>query len=108
MNEINRLLSTNMKKARSLLGYSQLKLAELCGMSPSYIGDIEIGNKFPSAKTLQKIADNLKLKPHQLFQDESDNSHWNKKKTLSEIRIQLKKRIAEDVEAIIEMQMHAE
>lgn len=72
MNRINELLSTNMKKARKTLGMSQLKLAEACGVSTSFIGEIEIGRKFPSATTLDKIVDALKLKPHELFYEEGE------------------------------------
>ena len=56
MTEIQRILLTNIKKYRSRRKYTQMKLAELCDVSPSYIGEIEIGRKYPSAKTLEKIA----------------------------------------------------
>ena len=47
-------------------------LAEHCGTSTSYIGEIEIGKKFPSVEMIQKIADALKVQPYKLFMDESD------------------------------------
>ena len=52
-----------------------MKLAEKCKVSPSYIGEIEIGRKFPSASTLQKISDALGIKPYQLFLDIEDREN---------------------------------
>ena len=51
-----------------------MELAELCGTSTSYIGQIEIGNRFPSVTMIEKIADALQIKPHILFLDEQDLS----------------------------------
>lgn len=49
-----------------------MKLAELCSTSTSYIGQIEIGNRFPSLEMIEKIANALKISPHLLFFVESD------------------------------------
>ena len=100
MNEINKLLATNMKKARKLLGFSQLKLAELCNLSPSYVGAIETGKKFPSAETFAKIANALKLKPNQLL-TEKGSPVWNKTQLLSEVRDELKQRVLNEIDSII-------
>jgi len=48
-------------------------LAEKCGTSTSYIGQIEIGNRFPSLELIEKMAKTLKIRPHLLFFTESDN-----------------------------------
>jgi transcriptional regulator with XRE-family HTH domain len=47
-----------------------MKLAELCNSSTSYIGQIEIGNKFPSIEMIEKMAAALHVRPHLLFFDE--------------------------------------
>jgi transcriptional regulator with XRE-family HTH domain len=44
-----------------------MKLAERCDTSPGYIGEIEIGRKFPSIKMIDKMAAALKIEPHHLF-----------------------------------------
>jgi transcriptional regulator with XRE-family HTH domain len=49
-----------------------MTLAELCGTSTSYIGQIEIGNRFPSLELIEKIANALQIRPHMLFFIESD------------------------------------
>lgn len=48
-----------------------MRLAELCNTSTSYIGEIEIGRKFPSVEMIQKIAAALAIQPFQLFMQES-------------------------------------
>lgn len=60
-------LIANMKEHRYAAGLTQMQLAEKAGISVGFIGDIESGKKFPSAKTLQKLCDALELEPHQLF-----------------------------------------
>jgi len=49
-----------------------MTLAESCGTSTSYIGQIEIGNRFPSLELIEKIAKVLQIRPHLLFFIESD------------------------------------
>lgn len=49
-----------------------MKLAELCDTSTSYIGEIEIGKKFPSVEMIQQIAAALHIKPYRLFTDNED------------------------------------
>jgi transcriptional regulator with XRE-family HTH domain len=57
----------NLKEYRKEKGISQMKLAELCNSSTSYIGQIEIGNKFPSIDMVEKMAGALRIPPHLLF-----------------------------------------
>jgi len=63
----------NLRKCRRERGISQAMLAEKCGSSTSYIGQIEIGNRFPSLELIKKMAKALKIRPHLLFFIESDN-----------------------------------
>ena len=62
----------NLRNYRRYRGISQMTLAELCGTSTSYIGQIEIGNRFPSLELIEKIAGALQIRPHLLFFIESD------------------------------------
>ncbi|NIZ19488.1 helix-turn-helix transcriptional regulator [Entomospira culicis] len=72
--QFHQLLIKNLKTYRKKRGYSQMKLAQLCSVSPNYIGEIEMGRKFPSADTMDKIIFALNLKPYQLFFSEEDFS----------------------------------
>lgn len=54
-----------------------MALAEKCGTSTSYIGEIEIGKKFPSVEMLEKIADALNVPPFKFFIKEIDENFEN-------------------------------
>jgi transcriptional regulator with XRE-family HTH domain len=67
----------NLREFRRKEGISQMKLAEYCDTAPSYIGDIEIGRRFPSIDMIEKIAGVLRIEPHHFFKiktKQSDNS----------------------------------
>ncbi len=100
MTEIQRILLTNIKKYRSRHKYSQMKLAELCGVSTSYIGEIEIGRKYPSARTLEKIVKALDVKPYKLFLDENDIDYFDKEGLVSNLTEKLKDQIVNDIESV--------
>ena len=53
-----------------------MKLAECCNTATSYIGDIEIGRRFPSLEMIEKIAQVLRIEPYLFFinpNEKSDN-----------------------------------
>jgi transcriptional regulator with XRE-family HTH domain len=99
MTEIQRILLTNIKKYRSQRKYSQMKLAELCGISTSYIGEIEIGRKYPSARTLEMIINALNVKPYQLFMDENDIDDFDKEGLLSGLKERITHQIANEFDS---------
>ena len=51
-----------------------MKLAEYCGTSASYIGEIEIGRKFPSMEMIEKIAKILRIEPYFFFKSPTGNN----------------------------------
>ena len=55
-----------------------MTLAEMCETSTSYIGQIEIGNRFPSLDMIEKMAKALKVKPYLLFADGSEKETTEK------------------------------
>jgi len=74
---LKQIFIRNLKEFRKKEGLSQMKLAEYCNTSSSYIGEIEIGRKFPSTEMIEKIAETLKIEPYHLFvnRESKDNSH---------------------------------
>lgn len=72
----------NLKFYRKKAGLTQEKLAEAIGMSTSYIGDMEARERFPSAETIDKIAETLNVPASMLFYEkgspESINSTFEK------------------------------
>lgn len=50
----------NIKKYRTALGYSVYKVAELCGLTPSYISNLENDNRTnPSREAMTNISNAL-------------------------------------------------
>lgn len=72
MTRIQQLFLKNLRRYRLKRDLSQAALAELCGVSPNYIGELEQGRKFPSADTFDALINALKIRPYELFLDESD------------------------------------
>jgi len=85
----------NLKDFRKRKKLSQMKLAEICNTSTSYIGEIEIGKKFPSIEMIDTIAEALNIKTYFLFIDESELSDKEY------ARIQVPKKIKTDIAAEI-------
>jgi transcriptional regulator with XRE-family HTH domain len=57
----------NLKEFRKKEGFSQMKLAEYCHTTTSYIGHIETGLKFPSMDMIEKMAEILRIEPYLFF-----------------------------------------
>ena len=72
MNEIpiEIMLKTNIRRLRTELGWSQEKLAEKAEISPSYVTQIELGNRSPSIDIIEKIAIALGIEYSILFTPE--------------------------------------
>lgn len=66
-------LGKRIAKLRKEKGLTQEKLAELCNIDISYIGQIERGLKTPSLKVLFRISNALSLKLEELLS-------WEEKK----------------------------
>jgi transcriptional regulator with XRE-family HTH domain len=64
----------NLREFRRKEGISQMKLAEYCDTAPSYIGDIEIGRRFPSIDMIEKIAGVLRIEPYHFFKTKTEQS----------------------------------
>lgn len=75
MNILN-VFGKNVRKYRSLLGLSQEKLAEKCGLHRTYISDIECFRRSISLENIQKIADALEIDTYLLFVEEKDNAEF--------------------------------
>jgi len=71
---LKQIFIRNMKEFRKKEGMSQMKLAEHCNSSPTYIGEIEVGKKFPSIDMIEKIAAILRIKPYHFFIDRTEKN----------------------------------
>jgi transcriptional regulator with XRE-family HTH domain len=75
---LKKVFIQNLRKYRKERGISQAILAEKCETSTSYIGQIEIGNRFPSLELIEKIAVALQMKPYLFFYDAADENTKDK------------------------------
>jgi transcriptional regulator with XRE-family HTH domain len=74
---LRRILSSNIKKHRKLLGLSQENLSEKAGISVNMLRDIEGCRTWVSDKTLLNIATALKTDIYRLFMPETINEDEN-------------------------------
>lgn len=51
------------------MGISQERFAEICNVHRTYIGAIERGEKSPTLKTIEKIANGLNVQISEFFAD---------------------------------------
>lgn len=66
--ERSEALGRTIKVLRTDRGLERKELAELAGISYSYLAEIESGTKQPSSQVLAAIADALGLRSHELLQ----------------------------------------
>ena len=68
MSEIAKTVGQRIRNYRSQLGYSQEKLAELSGCHPTYIGQLERGEKNATLESIEKISNALGVTLSKLFE----------------------------------------
>jgi transcriptional regulator with XRE-family HTH domain len=90
-----------MKKHRVLLGLSQAELAERAGISAGYVGEVEMGRKFPSPKKFEAIAKVLGLRPFQLIMGPEDVTDAMGPEAVYETAEKLKKRLSEEIDDFV-------
>lgn len=59
---------------RTAKGYSVNKLANLSGVSQSYLRDIELGNKNPTVEFISIICDTLGISLKDFFDDQTEDT----------------------------------
>jgi len=72
--DLRTILGTNLKKYRSIKGFSQAKLAEILDISPNFISEIETGKRWLSSDTLVNLAEALNIEVHEFFQPQQTHS----------------------------------
>lgn len=69
MSNITKRLGQRIRKYRTEQGLSQEKLAELSGCHPTYIGQIERGEKNATIESIEKISLALNISLSKLFEN---------------------------------------
>ena len=68
MSDITKILGKRIRNYRTAMGLSQEKLAELSGCHPTYIGQIERGEKNATIESIEKISAALQISLSELFE----------------------------------------
>lgn len=74
MSQIAKTIGQRIRNYRLQLEYSQERLAELSGCHPTYIGQLERGEKNATLESVEKIASALKVPMSTLFEKINDSS----------------------------------
>jgi transcriptional regulator with XRE-family HTH domain len=69
--DVVQLLGENVRRYRKLKGMTQEQLALEADMERSYVSDLERGQRNPSVRALGRLAEALRVPPHQLLMDGS-------------------------------------
>lgn len=93
MTRLQRVVGRNVKASRKRLELTQVELAERAGMSGSFIGEVEAGYKYPSASVVERIAEELGMRPYQLFLDEEDWELRDRLEKVTDMYHDLKRRL---------------
>lgn len=75
MKELATIIGQRIRNHRTHLGYSQEKLAEIAACHPTYIGQVERGEKNVTIESIEKITTALGIPLSQLFEKIGDESN---------------------------------
>jgi transcriptional regulator with XRE-family HTH domain len=65
--DLRAILGENLRKYRTLKGFSQAKLAEILDISPNFISDLETGKRWLSSDTLVNFSEVLGVEVYELL-----------------------------------------
>ncbi len=99
--ELHRLLVRNMKRYRILLGITQAELAERAGISVGYVGEVEMGRKYPSPEKFEGIARALGLRPFRLIMGPEDVTDAMGPDAVYETAEKLKARLSKEIDDFV-------
>lgn len=68
MSEITKIIGRRVRNYRTEKGLSQEKLAELSGCHPTYIGQVERGEKNVTLESIEKITSAMNISLSKLFE----------------------------------------
>lgn len=74
MSEIAKTIGQRIRNYRTEKGFSQERLAELCGCHPTYIGQVERGEKNATLESIEKIASAMNISLSKLFEKMGEDS----------------------------------
>jgi len=101
--EVQKILSVNVKNQRNKLEISQERLAEIAGLSVQTVNDIEGCRKWVSAKTITKLSAALNVECFQLLIPDFFSQN-RKEITPTQNLMKLKEKMHKGVDTLIDSQ----
>ncbi len=90
-----------IKKLREEAGYTVNKLANMAGISQSFLRDIELGNKNPTVETLSYFCDALKISLSDFFNEEENEIYPPLVSAVSKLSLEQQRSLAETLNLIL-------
>jgi len=89
MENITEIFGRRVRSLRKHHGLSQEKLSEMCELHPTYIGQIERGEKNASLETIMRICRGLEVSPAELFRNISADGEKNTAEAIYELVLEM-------------------
>ncbi len=105
---IREIFRQNLKYYRKMKGFTQEALSEKLGLNPKYITNIEAQSKFPSAETIDSIAEVLGIQPSELFIEQGcpvNTVKFDKTAFIEELVSGISLNIKDDIEKYLEKKL---
>lgn len=99
--ELQKIFSSNLKKARNRENLSQLKLAEKANLSLGYICDLEGGRRWGTPETFSRLATALQINPYELLLPQNSSNENNNFDEISECLAHLSLLLRENLNSAI-------
>ena len=96
--ELRAILGKGIRFFRQQRKFSQATLAEMAGISVTFISNIERGIKYPTSDTLSAIANSLEVEVFELFRH--DHSPAKNQALFERFKIDITKNVLETLESV--------
>lgn len=108
MNNITKEVGRRIRYYRKRKNLSQEKLAELCNLHPTYIGQVERGEKNASLESICRISEGLGVSLERLFEhlsreEEREDIPWRAYNMMLELDEQEQKELWDIIERILNL-----
>ena len=104
--DIKKALGRRIKNLRAIRGYSQEKLAEIMGISPTYLSNIERGKENPTLDLFVKLSHGLKVEMYEIFTIEAHEESKFLRNKLRELINEIKDPELSRVLTVLEALLH--
>ncbi len=103
MANLRSVLGYRIRSLRKSSGLSQEQLGELANLHNTYIGAIERGERNPSLKSLERIAEALKIKVGDLFKFMDYELNSSEERMKAEIFFMLENKDAKTINFVLDL-----